>query len=102
MVKDFSRSMQLHKGEVYRFRGFVLYVREDFPAYRQRSYECGCYEIIVVRIFSSSHNFYVLGVYRNLYLSDNIFYCLLTAMAKVQSDDRKASYFFCWCCECSS
>ena len=61
--------MQLLRGEVDRFRGLAVYVREGFSAIRQRSYECRCCEVIVVRICSSSHNFYVFGVYRNPDLS---------------------------------
>ena len=71
MVQGFGRPIQLLKGEVDRFRMFALYVREGFPTYRRRSYECGCCEVIVVRICSSSHNFHVFGVHRNLDLSDN-------------------------------
>ena len=47
---------------------------------------------MVVRIPNSSYNFYVFGVYRNPDLWDKIFDCLLTAMAKVQSVNRKASF----------
>ena len=46
------------------------------------------------RICTSSNNIYVFGVYWNPDLSHNIFYCLLTAMAKVQSVDRKTSLLF--------
>ena len=52
--------MQLLRGEVNRLRRFAVYVRDDFSAHRQQDYECGCYEVIVVRIYSSSQNFYVL------------------------------------------
>ena len=72
----------------------AVYARDRFSAYRQRSYKCGCCEIIVVRICSSSHNFYVFGVYRNSDLSDKISDCPLTAMAKMQSVDRNASFLF--------
>ena len=83
--------MQLLRGEVDRFRGLVAHIRDGFSAYRQRNCECGCCEIIVVRICISSHNFYVVGVYRNPDLSDKIFYCF-TTMAKVQILDIKASF----------
>ena len=62
MIPGFGRPMQLLKSKVDRFRGLALYVHESFSAYRQRSYEYGCCEVIVVRICSSSHNFYVFGV----------------------------------------
>ena len=68
--------------------GLTVYERDGFSAYRQRGYECGCCEVMVVRIVRSSHNFYAFGVYRNPDLSDKIFDCLLTTMAKVKSVDR--------------
>ena len=40
------------------------------------------------------NNFYEFGAYRNPDLWDKIFACLLTAMAEVQSLDRKASFLF--------
>ena len=94
MVPGFDRPMQLLRGEVDRLRGLTVYVRDDFSAYRQRSYECGWCDVIVFKICSSSHNFYVLGVYRNPDLSNNFFYCLQAAMAKVQSVDKKGSFLF--------
>ena len=59
-------------------------MREGFPTYRQRNYECGCCEVIVVRIRISNHALYVFGVYLN---PD-----LLTAIDTVKSIDRKASF----------
>ena len=44
------------------------------------------------RICSSSHYLNVFDVYQNLDLSNKIFYCFLTAMAKINSVDRKASF----------
>ena len=89
MVPDFGRPMQLLKGEVNRFRRLAVYVREDFLANRQRSYKCGCCEVIVIRICSGSHIFLCVRC-----LPESIFDCLLTAMAKVQSVNRKASFLF--------
>ena len=80
--------MQLLKREIDRLRGLALYVRDIFSAYRQRDYEHGCCEIIVIRICISSHHFYMFVVYRDLDLSDNIFYFFMD-MAKVQSVDRR-------------
>ena len=86
--------MQLLRDEVDQFRGLAAYERDFFSAYRQRGYECRYFEVVVVRICSSSHNSYLFVVYRNLDVSINIFDCLLTAMAKVQSVDRKTSFLF--------
>ena len=94
MVLGFGRPMQLLRGGVDRFRRLTEYVRGGFSAYRQRNYECGCCEVIVLRICSTTHNFYVVNVHRNLDLSDNFFYCLLKPMFKVQSTDRNVSFLF--------
>ena len=53
------------KGEVDRFRGLTLNVGDNFLPYRQRSYECGCREVIVARTRSRRHYFRVFSVYRN-------------------------------------
>ena len=84
----------LQTDEINRFRGLAVYVRDDFSAFRQRGYKCGCCEVLLVRICSRDHNFYVFGVYGNPDLSDKIFGCLLTAMVKAQSVDRKAAFLF--------
>ena len=49
MVPVFGRPMKLLKGEVDRFRGLDLYVRNGFMLFRQHIYECECCEVIVVR-----------------------------------------------------
>ena len=76
MVPGFDGRMQLLRGKVDRFRGLAVYVCDGFSAYNQHSYECGCCDVIVDRICSTSHNFYVFGVYRNLDLL-NIFFCFV-------------------------
>ena len=38
-VPGFGSPMQLLKGEVHRFRRMAVYVRDDFSAYKQCSYE---------------------------------------------------------------
>ena len=90
-VPGFDRPIQLLRSELDRFQGLAVCVRNGFSEYRQRSYECRYYEVIVVRICSSSHNFLCVP---RVAESDNIFVCLLTAMAKVQSMDSKASFLF--------
>ena len=79
MIAGFGRSMQLLRGDDNRFRELAVYVRDGYSVYRQRSYECGCCDVILVRICSISHIFYEFGVYRNSDVSDAIFDCLLTA-----------------------
>ena len=59
-----------------------------------RDYECGCCKVIVIRICSSSHNFYKVCVHRYPDLADQIFDCLLTAMAKVSSWIKRRFFLF--------
>ena len=92
LVPGFAKPMPLLGREAHRSRGLTVYVRHDFSACRQYSYECRCCKIIVIRICSSSHNFYVFGVYRNLNLSDKIFNCSLAAISTLQSVGRKALF----------
>ena len=69
VFSGFGRLMQLHMGVVDCFRQLAVYMRNSFSAYR----ECGCCEVIVVRVCSSS---LVFGVYRNSDLSNIFFtYC---------------------------
>ena len=73
----------------------AVYMCDSFSAYRERSHECGCCEVIVLRICSSSHNFCVLGVYRNPDLSDNFFFTVCRrSMAKIPSVESKAYFLF--------
>ena len=55
-------SIQLFRGKVDQISEFAAYVRDSLSAYRQCSYECGCCEVIVVRICSSSHNLFCFAV----------------------------------------
>ena len=50
MIPGFGRPMQLLRSEGDRFRELAVYVRDGFLEYRQQRYECGCCEIIVVKI----------------------------------------------------
>ena len=89
MVPGFGRPMQLFRGEVDRFRELAVHVRDGFSACGLRGYEYGSCEIVEVRICSSSHKFYVFSAYRNPDVSDKTFDCLLIALAKMQSVDKK-------------
>ena len=89
MTPGFGRLMQVLKSEVNRYRELAVYVRDSLSPYRQRSYEYGCCKIMVFRICSNRHNFYVFGVYRNSGLSENTFHCLFTAMTKIHYVEEK-------------
>ena len=86
MSPGFGRPMQLLRGEVARFRGLAVKARDGYSAYRQRCYECRCCEVIVIRICSSSHNSYVVGVRRTPDLPAN-FFLLVDGNGRQQADD---------------
>ena len=93
-LPDFGKPMQILRGESDRSRGFAVYVRAGFSAYRQTKFECNCCELMVVRISGALSNTYVFGVYRNPDLDNHIYDCLLTAMANIQAADSRASFVF--------
>ena len=91
-IPGFGRPICSLRGSLPRSRGLSMYVRDGFCAFRQAKYECKCCEMQIVRVCGSRNNFYLFSCYRNPDLHDGIFDCLLTAMATIQSEDRKASF----------
>ena len=72
----------------------AAYVCDGYWAFGQPKFECGCCEILVFRVCGARQNFYMFSLYRNLDLDDQIYDCLLTAMAAVQAVDAHASFLF--------
>ena len=72
----------------------VLYIRDGYGASRVKKFECGCCEMIVVRVCGIRQNFYVFSLYRNPDLNDRIYDCLLEKMAAVQESDARAAFLF--------
>ena len=50
--------------------------------------------MLVFRVCGARQNFYVFSLFRNPYLEDQIYVCLLTAMAAMQAADAHASFLF--------
>ena len=94
LVPGFGRPVMLCRGRMPRARGITAYVRDGFGAFRQPKFECGCCEMLVLRVCGLRQNFYLFSLYRNPDLDDRIFDCLLTAMAAVQAEDVRASFLF--------
>ena len=90
----FGRPVLLCRGKLPRARGMAAYVRDGYGAFRQPKFECGCYEMLVVRVCGLRQNFYVCSLYRNPEEDDLIYDCLLTSMAAVQAEDVRASFLF--------
>ena len=94
MVPGFGRPALLCRGRLPRVRWMAAYVRDGYGAFRQPKFECGCCEMLVVRVCGMRQNLYVYSLYRNPDLDDLIFHCLLTSMAAVQAEDVRASFLF--------
>ena len=95
----FGRPMQLFKDENDNFRALALYVRDGLSAYRKRSYECACCEVIVVRISSSSHNFFLCSLCTGtpIYRIKILTVCWWLWLR--YSPFTEWRLFFCWRCE---
>ena len=70
------------------------YVRDTYGAFRQPKFECGCCEMLFLRVCGVRQNIYAHSLYRNPHLDDRIFDCLLASMAAVPAEDVRASFLF--------
>ena len=94
LVPGFCRPVLLCRGKFPRARGMAAYVRDGYGAFCQPKFECGCCEMLVVRVCGLTQNFYVYSLYCNPDQDDRIYDCLLTSMAAVQAEDARASFLF--------
>ena len=61
LVTGFGRTV-LYLGMMTRARGMGAYVRDGYGAFHQPTFECGCCEILVLRICGVRQNLYVFGL----------------------------------------
>ena len=94
LLPHFNKPWLIRRGSQPRARGMSVYIRSGFTASRQKEFECGCHEVMVVRVCSKHNNIYVFSVYRNPDLDDSIFDCLKESMARVQERDPKSCFIF--------
>ena len=94
LIPGFKKPILFKRDAIPRARGMAAYIRNKYPASHKSCYECGCHETQVIKVSGRHNNFYLCSIYRNPDLDDAIFDCLLTTMAKIQGDDRKASFVF--------
>ena len=80
----------LCRGKLPRAICLAAYVRDGYGAFRQPIFECGCCQMLVVRVCGLRQNSYVYCLYRNPIQDDRIYDCLLTSMAAVQAEDVRA------------
>ena len=76
MVPGFGRPVLLCRDGMRRARGMAAYVRDGYGAFCQPKFECGCFEILVFRVYGARQNFYTFSLYRNTDLDDRIYDCL--------------------------
>ena len=72
----------------------TAYKRDGYGAFRQPKFECGCCEMLVLRVCDVRRNLYVFSLYRNPEMDDRMFDCLLASMAVVQTKDIRSSFLF--------
>ena len=94
VIPGFKKPVLLKRNAINRAQGMAAYIRKDFPACRQTSYECKCHEIQVFKVCGRTNNFYLFSVYRNPDADDSIFDCLLISMAMIQEKDSKAAFLY--------
>ena len=94
LIPGFKQPHLLKRNERQRGQGMAAYIRNGFPASRKANYECRCHEVLVLKVCGKHSNFYLFSVYRNPDSNDDIFDCLLSSMAAVQENDRKAAFLF--------
>ena len=59
LVPGFVRPVLLCRGKLPRARGMAAYVRDGYGAFRQPKFECGCCEMLVVRVCGLRQYYYV-------------------------------------------
>ena len=70
LVPGFGRPVLLCRGKMPRARGMAAYVRDGYGAFRQPKFECGCCEMLVIRVYGVRQNLCVYIIYRNPNLDD--------------------------------
>ena len=94
LVPGFGHHVLLCRGKLPRPRGMAAYVRDGYGAFCQPKFECGCSEMVVVRVCGLKQIFCVYSLCRNPDQDDHIYDCFVTSMAAVQAEDVHASLVF--------
>ena len=94
LIPNFNKPFLIKRVALPRARGMCVYIRSGYSAQHLTRFSCHCHEMQLVRVSSKHHNHYVFGLYRNPDANNELYDCLLTAMASIQSVDIKASFIF--------
>ena len=62
LVPGFGCPVLLCQGKLPRAHGMAAYVRDGYGAFCQPKFECGCFEMLVVRVCGLRQNFYVYSL----------------------------------------
>ena len=94
IIPDFDKPFLIRRDSFPNARGMALYIRSGYSAQHLTRFVCQCHEMQLVKISSKYNNHYVFSLYRNPTANNNLYDCLLTAMASIQAADVKASFIF--------
>ena len=72
LVPGFGLPVMLCRGKLPRACGMLAYVRDGYGTFRRPKFECGCCQMLVVRVCGLRQNFYVYGLYHNPDQDDRI------------------------------
>ena len=93
-LPGFSSPLQLLRGSRRDGLGLALYVRSGLSVSRQSRFECACCEFMILKVCGVRQNFYIFFVYRSPNADDRMFDCLLDAMGRIQSVDRRSVFCY--------
>ncbi len=94
LIPSFKRHL-LRRDSILRAQGMCVYLRPTCSASRITKFECGCHEMMLIKICSRFNNYYIFSVYRNPVLDDSIYDCLLSSISSsIQDSEPKPSFVF--------
>lgn len=94
LMPGFNKPLLIRSDSLPRARGMSLYLRSGYNAQPLTKFLCHCHEIQLVKVSSKYHNHYIFSLYRNPDANNNLYDCLLNALALIQSVDVKSSFIF--------
>lgn len=62
-----------------------VYIKSSHNDSQVTKFDCGCHEILIIKICNRLINYYISALYRNPNLNNDICGCLLNSMAVVQN-----------------
>ena len=65
LMPGFKKPILLRRNAIPRAQGMCVYIHSTCTASRAKNFECGCHELITIKICSRFNNFYIFALYRN-------------------------------------